>query len=67
MSTRMHDTHDSIEDARTALALYEKWVQLAAAGRVEQVTLDIYAIGRETHWQVPDGTAKSHDRSNGPC
>ena len=55
MSTRMHDTHDSIEDARTALALYNKYVQLEAEGLVEETLQQLYDIGRDTGWEVPDG------------
>ena len=55
MSTRMHDTHDSIEDARTALTLYNKYVQLEAEGLVEETLQQLYDIGRDTGWEVPDG------------
>jgi PAB-dependent poly(A)-specific ribonuclease subunit 2 len=46
------DTHDSIEDARTALLLYKKYVKLREAGKVEDALQDIYAAGRAKNWQV---------------
>ena len=56
MSNRMHDTHDSIEDARTALALYDKYKQLKAEGLFEKTLQQLYDIGRDTQWEVPDLT-----------
>ena len=54
MSNRLHDTHDSIEDARTALALYNKYRELEAKGLVDETIMQLYDIGRETQWEVPD-------------
>jgi len=54
MSSRMHDTHDSIEDARTALALYNKYVELDEQGLVAETLLHLYDVGRETKWEVPE-------------
>ena len=54
MSNRIHDTHDSIEDARTALALYEHYLELQAADGVDEAIQQLYDIGRETSWAVPD-------------
>jgi PAB-dependent poly(A)-specific ribonuclease subunit 2 len=46
-------THDSIEDARTALKLYGKYLEYMDAGVLEQVLVDIYARGRETGFRPP--------------
>ena len=54
MSNRLQDTHDSIEDARTALAIYQKWVELDASGGVEEAIGRLYEIGRETMWEIPE-------------
>jgi PAB-dependent poly(A)-specific ribonuclease subunit 2 len=55
MSSRQQDTHDSIEDAHTALQLYNKYLELKAEGEaaVEATIQMLYDIGRETHWEVP--------------
>ena len=53
MANRMQDKHDSIEDAQTALALYEKYLELQAASIVEQTIQQLYDVGRDTNWQVP--------------
>ncbi|KAI9806554.1 MAG: poly(A)-specific ribonuclease [Piccolia ochrophora] len=47
------DTHDSIEDARTALRLWRKYQEFDDAGIVEQMLEEIYAKGREVGFKVP--------------
>lgn len=47
------ETHDSIEDARTALKLYRKYQEFTDAGILEQMVEDIYAKGREVGWRPP--------------
>lgn len=42
------DTHDSIEDARTALQLYEEHNRLEAEGTWEDVLEEVYQQGRQT-------------------
>ncbi|RPA72773.1 PAB-dependent poly(A)-specific ribonuclease-like protein subunit pan2 [Ascobolus immersus RN42] len=46
-------SHDSIEDARTALKLYRKWLEYTDAGVLEQVLSDINMRGREMGFKVP--------------
>ena len=53
MANRMADQHDSIEDAQTALNLYNKYRALQKAGMVEETIQQLYDLGRETNWQVP--------------
>jgi hypothetical protein len=48
------DVHDSIEDARTALLLYRKYLELRAEGRFHEVLEHIYEHGASVGWQVPD-------------
>lgn len=43
-------THNSIEDARTALALYQAYLGLIEAGQFEPTLNQIYHIGRLTNW-----------------
>lgn len=55
------ETHDSIEDARTALKLYGKYLEFVDAGVLEMMLQDIYAKGREMNFRAPpmikrDGT-----------
>ncbi|KAI9840488.1 MAG: poly(A)-specific ribonuclease [Sclerophora amabilis] len=47
------DTHDSIEDARTALRLYRKYQEFLDAGIFDAMLADIYAKGREVNYKVP--------------
>ena len=54
MSNRAQDTHDSIEDARTALSLYNKYVELKAEGAVDATIQSMYRLGRETNWAIPE-------------
>lgn len=42
------DTHDSIEDARTALQLYEHYQRLEAEGAWEDTLEDVYREGKQT-------------------
>ena len=55
MSSRLQDTHDSIEDARTALQLYRKYEELKNEGQevLEKAIREMYAVGRENQWEVP--------------
>ena len=46
-------THDSIEDARTALLLYQKYLELAAEGRLQETLRDIYEKGASLGFKPP--------------
>ncbi|OUS42956.1 PAB-dependent poly(A) ribonuclease, subunit PAN2 [Ostreococcus tauri] len=41
------ETHDSIEDARTAIKLYETYLDLQARGEFESELLEIYRFGKK--------------------
>ncbi|KAL2021290.1 hypothetical protein VTK56DRAFT_7369 [Thermocarpiscus australiensis] len=45
------ETHDSIEDARTALKLYRKYLEFQDAGILEAMLEDIYKTGRATNFK----------------
>ncbi|KAJ3080721.1 poly(A)-specific ribonuclease [Quaeritorhiza haematococci] len=47
------DMHDSVEDAKTALALYKKYLQLKEEGTFEQVLEDVYEEGRALNYKPP--------------
>ncbi|BGP54203.1 hypothetical protein JCM8202_001336 [Rhodotorula sphaerocarpa] len=47
------DTHDSIEDARTALQLYEHYQRLEAEGAWEDTLEDVYREGKQTNFKAP--------------
>lgn len=49
------ETHDSIEDAKTALKLYQKYLEFTDAGIMEPMLRDIYAKGREVKYKAPQG------------
>lgn len=44
------DTHDSIEDARTALYLYREYLHLKESGQLPYVLEHLYEIGRASNW-----------------
>ncbi|KAK5167002.1 poly(A)-specific ribonuclease [Saxophila tyrrhenica] len=47
--------HDSIEDARTALKLWRKYLEYEDAGLVERIKDDIYYRGKAYDFKVPVG------------
>ena len=49
-------THDSTEDARTALKLYEKYLEMAKPGmdHVRQCIKDMYDRGRKLQWKIEE-------------
>jgi PAB-dependent poly(A)-specific ribonuclease subunit 2 len=55
------ETHDSIEDARTALRLYDRWCELERdwGGEVEQMLEWIYKTGYEMDWKPGGKTIKA--------
>jgi PAB-dependent poly(A)-specific ribonuclease subunit 2 len=56
------DTHDSIEDATTALKLWRKYQEFVDAGVLEQMLNDIYATGREYGFRAP-GSANAKEKA----
>lgn len=46
-------THDSIEDARTALLLYQKYLELKEAGTLQDTLKDIYEKGNSLGFRPP--------------
>ncbi|XP_049608470.1 PAN2-PAN3 deadenylation complex catalytic subunit PAN2 isoform X1 [Syngnathus scovelli] len=62
------ETHDSIEDARTALQLYRKYLEVSRAGgpdQVRKVLKGLYEKGRQMDWKVPDGDVGDGGGSGG--
>jgi PAB-dependent poly(A)-specific ribonuclease subunit 2 len=47
------DTHDSIEDAETALKLWRKYQEFVDAGVLEAMLSDIYATGSQVKFKAP--------------
>jgi len=46
-------SHDSVEDARTALLLYRKYQQLISKGDLSSHLRKLYENGRDRQWKVP--------------
>ncbi|XP_028309280.1 PAN2-PAN3 deadenylation complex catalytic subunit PAN2 [Gouania willdenowi] len=67
------ETHDSIEDARTALQLYRKFLNLSRGGgndEMRKVLKGLYEKGRQLDWKVPesegeDGPGGGGERASG--
>ncbi|PBP25759.1 putative PAB-dependent poly(A)-specific ribonuclease subunit PAN2 [Diplocarpon rosae] len=53
-------THDSIEDARTALKLYKKYLEFQDAGILETMIQDIYLNGRPMGFKAPAARKDGH-------
>ena len=51
-------THDSIEDARTALLLYQKYLDLVAEDRLQETLKDIYEKGASLGFKPPQVSAE---------
>ena len=51
-STIQQDTHDSIEDARTALQLYYKYREIKSKGQLQQVLHQLYEQGHRSGFKV---------------
>jgi PAB-dependent poly(A)-specific ribonuclease subunit 2 len=47
------ETHDSIEDAKTALKLYRKYLEYEDAGILDTILQDIYRKGKEMNYKPP--------------
>lgn len=48
------ETHDSIEDAKTALALYHKYKELEMNSCSKEAIENLYQIGKECGWKIPN-------------
>ncbi|XP_060620065.1 PAN2-PAN3 deadenylation complex catalytic subunit PAN2 isoform X1 [Anolis sagrei] len=61
------ETHDSIEDARTALQLYRKYMGLSSGGLepedFRKVLKSLYEKGRKMDWKVPEPDGQSSPKS----
>ncbi|KAH7319699.1 ubiquitin carboxyl-terminal hydrolase-domain-containing protein [Stachybotrys elegans] len=60
------ETHDSIEDSRTALKLYRKYLEFEDAGILETMLQDIYRAGREVNFKPPRKDDQGVQRSDTP-
>ncbi|XP_066582928.1 PAN2-PAN3 deadenylation complex catalytic subunit PAN2 isoform X2 [Prorops nasuta] len=48
------ETHDSTEDARAALELYRKYKELENSGKLTETLKELYSVGTQLQWKVPD-------------
>lgn len=64
------ETHDSIEDARTALQLYRKYLELSPQGAepedFRKVLKGLYEKGRKMDWKVPEPDSQSSPKRKAP-
>ena len=56
-------THDSSEDARTALQLYLKYQEMSKEGmdKVRKTIKEMYEYGRKNQWKIPDVEEEQQD------
>lgn len=54
--TIQSETHDSTEDANTALQLYRKYEELNTKGEFRKVLRQLYEDGRKSGWKVGEPT-----------
>ena len=57
-------THDSIEDARTALLLYHKYLELKEAGTFQDTLKDIYDKGNSLGFRPPQTVSAPSSPTN---
>ncbi|KAI0019137.1 PAB-dependent poly(A)-specific ribonuclease subunit PAN2 [Xylariomycetidae sp. FL0641] len=60
------NTHDSIEDARTALKLYRKYLEYKDAGVLETVLQEIYLKGQASNFKPPSKMGVGVPRTDTP-
>ncbi|KAF7994563.1 hypothetical protein HCN44_004035 [Aphidius gifuensis] len=48
------ETHDSAEDARAALELYHKYLELEKNNVLNEALKELYNVGNELQWKVPE-------------
>ncbi|KAJ3497164.1 hypothetical protein NLG97_g2114 [Lecanicillium saksenae] len=60
------ETHDSIEDSRTALKLYRKYLEFEDAGILEPMLQDIYRAGRDVNFKPPRKDGQDVQRFDTP-
>ena len=60
------ETHDSIEDSRTALKLYRKYLEFEDAGILEPMLQDIYRAGRDVNFKPPRRDDQDVQRTDTP-
>ncbi|KAF4122704.1 LOW QUALITY PROTEIN: PAB-dependent poly(A)-specific ribonuclease subunit 2 [Geosmithia morbida] len=60
------ETHDSIEDSRTALKLYRKFLEFKDAGILETMLQDIYRVGRDVNFKPPRKDGQGIQRTDTP-
>ncbi|KFA65317.1 hypothetical protein S40285_02673 [Stachybotrys chlorohalonatus IBT 40285] len=60
------ETHDSIEDSRTALKLYRKYLEFQDAGILETMLQDIYRAGRDVNFKPPRKDDQDIQRTDTP-
>ncbi|PNH45764.1 hypothetical protein VD0004_g2197 [Verticillium dahliae] len=61
-----NETHDSIEDSRTALRLYRKYQEYVSAGVWEQKINEIYNVGRDVGFRAPKAGDQEVQRTETP-
>ena len=60
------ETHDSIEDSRTALKLYRKYLEFEDAGILETMLQDIYRAGTQVNFKPPRRDEAGVQRTDTP-
>lgn len=58
-------THDSVEDARTALQLYLKYQEMSKNGmdKVRKVIKEMYEFGRKNQWKISEDIEEATEDS----